>query len=160
MTPIDGRSKSLTCLRSKTGCRVIHAFLRAEPYPDPWCDRPCQKEHSGFPGPPLDYARPTRSKRTFLIRSTWPCDGWEVYGGEIAIILYFDALAHVERRDDAWTAERDMLRSRGAFTSIGVPGAFAHLLPSAWLGGTNKLYPKTLAMPWTVHKERLCPAET
>jgi hypothetical protein len=103
-------------------------------------------------------------------------------------------------------AERALLRSRGAFTSIGVPGAFAYVLPegrrdhaavasvyaeaaqrfgwlrvdrvltrseplalveradqwaandrslndvldtwgepSAWLGGTNNLYPKTLA---------------
>jgi hypothetical protein len=105
-----------------------------------------------------------------------------------------------------WKAEREYLRTRGAFTSIGVPGAFAYVLPegkrdhatvasvyaevarrfgwllidrvlteseqvmlveragpraaddrslsdvldtwgqpSAWLGGTKDLYPKTLA---------------
>jgi hypothetical protein len=52
-----------------------------------------------------------------------------MYGGEMALILFFDTLAHLERRDEEWKVERELLRARGAFTSVGVPGAFAHVLP-------------------------------
>jgi hypothetical protein len=54
-----------------------------------------------------------------------------MYGGEMALIVLFDALAHVERRDEQWQSERATLRSRRAFTSIGVAGAFGDVLPKA-----------------------------
>jgi hypothetical protein len=45
-----------------------------------------------------------------------------MYGGEIALELYFDALAFVDRREAEWAAERAGLRDRRAATPQGVDG--------------------------------------
>ncbi|MFF4776975.1 hypothetical protein ACFY05_29335 [Microtetraspora fusca] len=52
-----------------------------------------------------------------------------MYGKEPALLIPLDHVAYVERQDEAWAEERETMRARGAFTAIGVVGAFNNLLP-------------------------------
>jgi hypothetical protein len=51
-----------------------------------------------------------------------------MFGGEMAIRLYLDALDVAHGHERA-SAEIEQLRPRGAFSSVGVPGAFWRVLP-------------------------------
>jgi hypothetical protein len=62
-----------------------------------------------------------------------------MYGGEIAIMIYLGALDVAHGYDRA-SAEIKDLQSRGAFTSLGVPGAFAAIWP-----GLKRPYPRVTA---------------
>ncbi|MGH3297578.1 MAG: hypothetical protein ACRDP7_37865 [Trebonia sp.] len=52
----------------------------------------------------------------------------EMFGGEIALRLYCDAIAFADRGDQAWAEDLSALRSREAFTSTGVTGAVERVL--------------------------------
>jgi hypothetical protein len=52
-----------------------------------------------------------------------------MWGRELTIRLFMDAVAFVDGRNEEWQQEQDDLRARGAFTSLGVQGAFAAVLP-------------------------------
>ncbi|MEV4417979.1 hypothetical protein [Catellatospora sp. NPDC049609] len=52
-----------------------------------------------------------------------------MYGGEVALRLFTHTMAFVDGVLDAWLQEERDLKSRGAFNSLGVRGAFAQLLP-------------------------------
>lgn len=52
-----------------------------------------------------------------------------MYGDETALLLLIDALAFVEGQVPAWHAERDRLSADGAFTALGVRGAYNQILP-------------------------------
>jgi hypothetical protein len=52
-----------------------------------------------------------------------------MWGREITLRLFMDAVAFVDGLDEVWQAEWEQLRARGAFTSLGVHGAFAEILP-------------------------------
>jgi hypothetical protein len=52
-----------------------------------------------------------------------------MWGGETTLRLFLDAVAFVDGRGAIWQQEQDALRDRGAFTSLGVRGAFADVLP-------------------------------
>ncbi|XVU29044.1 hypothetical protein ACQPZJ_18860 [Actinoplanes sp. CA-054009] len=52
-----------------------------------------------------------------------------VWGGETTLRLFLDAVAFVDGRSADWQQEQDALRERGAFTALGVRGAFARVLP-------------------------------
>jgi hypothetical protein len=62
-----------------------------------------------------------------------------MYGGEIAIRIYLRALDVAHGHDRA-SAEIKDLQPRGAFTSLGVPGAFAQIWP-----GLKRPYPRVTA---------------
>jgi hypothetical protein len=51
-----------------------------------------------------------------------------MYGGEMALRLYFDAMAFADDREQEWRGELDVLRERGAFASTGVSGAVEGVL--------------------------------
>ncbi|WP_343952407.1 hypothetical protein [Nonomuraea longicatena] len=63
-----------------------------------------------------------------------------MYGGEVALRILFDHLAHVERREDRWSAGRQEWEARGAFTSTGVTGAFTSLIPGHHEDGVASVY--------------------
>ena len=46
-----------------------------------------------------------------------------MYGGEMALRLYFDAVAYADEREQDWRRETDLLPDRGAGVSTGVSGA-------------------------------------
>ncbi|MFI6820612.1 hypothetical protein ACIBJE_06600 [Micromonospora sp. NPDC050187] len=52
-----------------------------------------------------------------------------MWARETTLRLFLDAVAFVDGIDQVWQAECEQLRARGAFTSLGVPGAFARILP-------------------------------
>ncbi|MER7441556.1 hypothetical protein [Micromonospora avicenniae] len=52
-----------------------------------------------------------------------------MWGRETTLRLFMDAVAFVDGLDEVWQAEQEQLRARGAFTSLGVHGAFADVLP-------------------------------
>ncbi|SIR86990.1 hypothetical protein [Micromonospora avicenniae] len=52
-----------------------------------------------------------------------------MYGGEITLRLTMDAVAYIDGLDEVWQAEYGQLGKREAFTSLGVHGAFAQILP-------------------------------
>lgn len=52
-----------------------------------------------------------------------------MWGGETTLRLFLDAVAFIEGRSAVWQQEQDTLRDRGAFTALGVRGAFARVLP-------------------------------
>ena len=51
-----------------------------------------------------------------------------MFGAEIALRLYFDAIAFTDRGERAWAEDRSALRSREAFVSTGVTGAVERAL--------------------------------
>jgi len=51
-----------------------------------------------------------------------------MYGGEMALRLYFDAVAYADEREQDWRRETDLLHERGAFVSTGVSGAVERVL--------------------------------
>ncbi|SIN45019.1 hypothetical protein SAMN04489832_7372 [Micromonospora cremea] len=53
-----------------------------------------------------------------------------MWGDEITLRLFMDAVAFVDGLDEVWQAEWKRLEARGAFTSLGVHGAFAKILPN------------------------------
>ncbi|WP_106401294.1 hypothetical protein [Actinocorallia populi] len=55
-----------------------------------------------------------------------------MYGGETAVRIMFDHLAYVEGREEAWACGLEAMRKRTAFTSTGVSGAFASLVPDEY----------------------------
>lgn len=52
-----------------------------------------------------------------------------MYGGELAVRMLIDHLSFVEQRSQAWGEEQHALEQRGAWSAIGVMGAFRRLLP-------------------------------
>ncbi|WP_412538708.1 hypothetical protein R8Z50_22990 [Longispora sp. K20-0274] len=52
-----------------------------------------------------------------------------MWGGEITLGLFLDAVAFIDGRPEEWSRDQDELRTSGAFTSIGVRGGFAAVLP-------------------------------
>lgn len=58
-----------------------------------------------------------------------------LFGGEIALRIYFDAMAFTDDREQVWSEEQDSLRARRAFLSTGVRGAFESL----WGAGTDDM---------------------
>jgi hypothetical protein len=53
-----------------------------------------------------------------------------MWGRELTIRLFMDAVAFVNGMGDLWEQAQDDLRTRGAFTALGVQGAFRAVLPS------------------------------
>jgi hypothetical protein len=53
-----------------------------------------------------------------------------MWGGEVTIRLFMDTVAFVQGMRESWSQDQDELRQRGAFTSTGVRGAFATILPN------------------------------
>jgi hypothetical protein len=51
-----------------------------------------------------------------------------MFGAEIALRLYFDAIAFTDRSERLWADDLSALRSREAFTSTGVTGAVERVL--------------------------------
>jgi hypothetical protein len=52
-----------------------------------------------------------------------------MWGREITLRLFLDAVAFVDGLGEVWQREQDTLRTRGAFNALGVHGAFADVLP-------------------------------
>jgi hypothetical protein len=52
-----------------------------------------------------------------------------MWGREMTLRLFMDAVAFVDGLDGVWQAEQEQFKARGAFTSLGVHGAFADVLP-------------------------------
>jgi hypothetical protein len=63
-----------------------------------------------------------------------------LYGGEMAVRLLLDHLCYAAGQDEAWAGETRAMRSRGAFTSTGVTGAFRALIPGAYESGMASVY--------------------
>lgn len=63
-----------------------------------------------------------------------------MYGGEIALRILFDHLAHGERREERWSTGRQSWEARGAFTPTGVSGAFAQVVPGRYEYGVASVY--------------------
>lgn len=63
-----------------------------------------------------------------------------MYGGEIAVRLVIDHLAHVENTDDPWPAHRATMEERGFFPPIGMTKAFACLIPDSSEYGMASVY--------------------
>ncbi|WP_049563008.1 hypothetical protein [Nonomuraea sp. SBT364] len=63
-----------------------------------------------------------------------------MYGGETSLRVVIDHLLHLEHSDEAWAAEMESLESRGAWTSIGVSGAFRELIPGPYEYGMASVY--------------------
>ncbi|MFB8029475.1 MULTISPECIES: hypothetical protein [unclassified Streptomyces] len=63
-----------------------------------------------------------------------------MYGGELAIRLYLDAVAFVDNAEKAWQEEQESLRTRTAFFSTGVGGAFKDLWGEAHEGSVASVY--------------------
>lgn len=53
----------------------------------------------------------------------------QVWGNELAITLFMDAMAFVDGLDEAWRQEQEQLKARGAAGPTGVPPRFAAILP-------------------------------
>jgi hypothetical protein len=51
-----------------------------------------------------------------------------MYGGESALLIFFDAMAFVDDRERDWRGELDALRNRGASVSTGASGAVEQVL--------------------------------
>jgi len=52
-----------------------------------------------------------------------------LYGGELALELYFRALSHAEGGEDDWAAERQLWRAQGWWGGTGIRGAIDLLMP-------------------------------
>jgi hypothetical protein len=61
-----------------------------------------------------------------------------MYGGETAIRLILDHLEYAERRDGAGLLR--LLEERGVWTSLGVTGAFALVIPGRYESGIASVY--------------------
>lgn len=63
-----------------------------------------------------------------------------MYGGEVAIRLYFDAVAFTDAAEQAWKQELEDLQTRRASFSTGVRGAFQDLWGEAHEGAVASVY--------------------
>ncbi|MFB9209983.1 hypothetical protein ACFFV7_52975 [Nonomuraea spiralis] len=63
-----------------------------------------------------------------------------MYGNEVALRILVDHLAHVEQREDHWSAALQDWKTHGAFMSTGVTGAFACLIPGHYACGVASIY--------------------
>jgi hypothetical protein len=52
-----------------------------------------------------------------------------MWGGELTIRLFLDAVAFADGLEDVWREEQQALRDRGAFNALGVQGVVAELMP-------------------------------
>jgi hypothetical protein len=83
-----------------------------------------------------------------------------MFGGEIALRLYFDAIAFVDDCEHLWGEDLAALKSRGAFVSTGVTGAVQRVLGQ----GTEDVMASVYAeiahrRTWLTLDEELSPAE-
>lgn len=53
-----------------------------------------------------------------------------MYGGEVALRIYMDAVAFQEGLEEVWTQEQTGLVTREVFVSTGVTGAFTRIMPT------------------------------
>jgi hypothetical protein len=60
-----------------------------------------------------------------------------MWGGETTIRLFLDMVAFADGLDEAWRAEQQTLRDRGAFNAVGVHGAVTELMPGYRDDGTT-----------------------
>ena len=63
-----------------------------------------------------------------------------MYGGEMAVRLYLDAVAFADAAEKAWQEELEGLRTRRAFFATGVGGAFQGLWGDAHEGSVASVY--------------------
>ncbi|MDP9843420.1 hypothetical protein [Streptosporangium lutulentum] len=83
-----------------------------------------------------------------------------MFGGEIALQLLLDHLVYTERQDEAWAKEQQAMESRGAFTSIGVTGAFrALLVPDAYEYGVASVYAEFVRARGWLEADRVLTAD-
>ncbi|MEU1737273.1 hypothetical protein [Streptosporangium sp. NPDC020145] len=82
-----------------------------------------------------------------------------MFGGETALLLLLDHLVYAENQDDAWEQERRAMESRGAFTSIGVTGAFRTLLPNSEEHGPASVYAEFAHVHGWLRADRVLTAE-
>lgn len=52
-----------------------------------------------------------------------------MWGRELTIRMFMDAVAFVEGLEEVWRHEQEMLRTRGAFNALGVHGVVTELMP-------------------------------
>jgi hypothetical protein len=52
-----------------------------------------------------------------------------MWGGEITLRLFLDAVAFIDGLGEVWQREQEQLRARGAFLATGVGGGFATVMP-------------------------------
>jgi hypothetical protein len=82
-----------------------------------------------------------------------------MFGGEMALRLLLDHLVYAERQDEAWAQERRAMESRGAFTSIGVKGAFRNLVPGDYEYGVASVYAEFAHVRGWLEADRVLTAE-
>jgi hypothetical protein len=63
-----------------------------------------------------------------------------MYGGELALWLYFDAMAFTDDRAESWKADQDALRARSASLSTGVGGAVEQVMGERHDGVMSSVY--------------------
>ncbi|MGW3133606.1 hypothetical protein [Streptomyces sp. NPDC001123] len=63
-----------------------------------------------------------------------------MYGGELAIRLFLDAVAFADAAEQAWQKELEGLRTRRALSATGVAGAFLDLWGDAHEGSVASVY--------------------
>ncbi|GAA5040768.1 hypothetical protein GCM10023259_008680 [Thermocatellispora tengchongensis] len=63
-----------------------------------------------------------------------------MYGGELALRLMIDHLAYAEHQEEWWAEALRALKSRGAFDSAGVTGAFGTVLPGSCENDVASIY--------------------
>ncbi|MGA4992291.1 hypothetical protein [Nonomuraea bangladeshensis] len=63
-----------------------------------------------------------------------------MFGGETSLRLLFDHLAYAEHQETEWAQAIQSLERRGAFTSLGVTGALATVLPDLRHDGVASIY--------------------
>ncbi|MGW1008306.1 hypothetical protein [Streptomyces sp. NPDC002520] len=63
-----------------------------------------------------------------------------MYGGELAIRLFLDAVAFADAAEQAWQKELEGLRTRRALSATGVAGAFVDLWGDAHEGSVASVY--------------------
>ncbi|KOX19957.1 hypothetical protein ADK67_32245 [Saccharothrix sp. NRRL B-16348] len=82
-----------------------------------------------------------------------------MFGGEMALRLYFDALAFADGCEQLWREDIDALRSRGAFAPTGVTGAVEHVLGHRADDVVSSVYAEIAHVrTWLVLDQPLTPA--
>lgn len=82
-----------------------------------------------------------------------------MFGGEIALRLILDHLVYAERQEEAWAKEQQAMKSRGAFTSTGVTGAFRALVPGAYEYGVASVYAEFVRAHGWLEADRVLTAD-
>lgn len=77
----------------------------------------------------------------------------------MALRLLLDHLVYAERQDEAWEKEQQAMKARGAFTPIGVKGAFNALVPDDYEYGVASVYAEFAHLRGWLHADRVLTAD-